>query len=146
MNVQDYAEKLNRLDIEHPQALKRIRTMLSSGGEDGVLRWMDLRQQDTYAMDISEHFGLTAGRVANIIKKLEERGYVKRLTDSDDQRRARLFLTEGGRRKAAALHQDLNRRNEQLVQLLGEFGDRFMISLERMIEMAEKGEAPFDRE
>ena len=78
MRAEDYAEKLNKLDIEHPQALKRLRMALASGGEEGVLRWLDQRRQDTYAVDIIEHFGLTAGRVANIMKKLEERGYITR--------------------------------------------------------------------
>ncbi len=146
MNAENYAEKLNRMDIEHPQALKRLRTALASGGEEGVLRWLDQRRQDTYAVDIIGHFGLTAGRVANIMKKLEERGYIQRIPDADDQRRARIFLTEDGHQKAGALHRELNQRNEYIVSLLGESADSFMRSLELMLEMAEKGEAPFDRE
>ena len=146
MKAENYAEKLNRMDIDHPLAVKRLRNMLASGGEDGVLRWLDQRSRDTYAVDIIEHFGLTAGRVANIAKKLEERGYIKRVTDSDDQRRARIFLTEEGHQKAVELHRELNQRNEYIISRLGNSAESFMRSLDRMIEMAEKGEAPFDKE
>ena len=146
MRAEDYAEKLNKLDIEHPQALKRLRMALASGGEEGVLRWLDQRRQDTYAVDIIGHFGLTAGRVANIMKKLEERGYIQRIPDADDQRRARIFLTEEGHRKAALLQQEMDHRNQLIIERLGDSVGDFMKSLDQMLEMAEKGEAPFDRE
>ena len=83
-----------------------------------VLQGIDAR--DTYAVDVVEHFGLTPGRVANIIKKLEERNYIERCQDPVDQRRSRILLTEEGRLCADGLYARMNAAHTQVLQALWE--------------------------
>ncbi len=142
MNTENYVEKLNRLSIFRPRGMTRIGAMLVCGGEDGVLLWLE-HCSEAYARDIIDHFGLTAGRVANITRKLEERGYIRRESDAEDQRRARITLTPEGHDRAAVIYREMSRRHRAFVEQLGEEAPCFLQTLDRMTDLAERGEPPF---
>lgn len=142
MNTENYVEKLNHLTILRPRGMTRIGTMLACGGEDGVLLWLE-HCREAYARDIIEHFGLTAGRVANITRRLEERGYIHRESDAKDQRRARITLTSEGHERAAVIYGEMDRCHRAFVEQLGEEAPRFLQTLDRLTDSAEKGETSF---
>jgi DNA-binding MarR family transcriptional regulator len=48
--------------------------------------------------DLSDHMGVTPGTMCVHVERLVKRGYVARLRDPQDGRRAQLRLTAGGRR------------------------------------------------
>lgn len=132
------------MHIDNARLLARIANALSAGGESGVLLWLSQRDGETYASDIVEHFGLTAGRVANIVKQLERRQFITRQTDAADLRRARILLTEEGAAYAARLYREMIESHACLIEALGEEDASQWIRLfGRLISLAGSGETIF---
>lgn len=111
---------MNQIHIDHAKQLTQIANALSSSGESGVLLWLNQQEEDVFATDIIDHFGLTPGRVANIMKKLEDKGYVFRQHPNDDLRRSYIRLTETGRDFAEKLYQQMSENNENIINAYGE--------------------------
>ncbi len=120
MDIQKTVHEMNQIHIDHAKQLTQIANALSSSGESGVLLWLNQQEEDVFATDIIDHFGLTPGRVANIMKKLEDKGYVFRQHPNDDLRRSYIRLTETGRDFAEKLYQQMSENNENIINAFGE--------------------------
>lgn len=120
MDKQKTVHEMNQIHIDHAKQLTQIANALSSSGESGVLLWLNQQEEDVFATDIIDHFGLTPGRVANIMKKLEDKGYVFRQHPNDDLRRSYIRLTETGRDFAEKLYQQMSENNENIINAFGE--------------------------
>jgi len=129
--MENLAAELDQLHIDHTQAFSRIAGVLAQNGESGVLIWLSRRNAETYATDIIEHFGLTPGRVANIVKRLETRGDIRRLQDREDLRRVRIYLTDQGTARAGTLFEEMHEAHARLLRELGESQAREMLLLLR---------------
>ena len=116
------AQSLCRLHVDYAKSLSQISDGLNAGGEDGVLLWLNQRKdhKSAFAMDICDHFGLTPGRVANIIKKLEQRGYIIRKPNPEDQRKYEILLTDEGVLHSDYLFQKMYNEYCQLIRVIGE--------------------------
>jgi len=66
MDIDRLAIELSQMHIDYAKLLTQIADSMSINGEMGVLLWLKQQKMATYATDISEHFGLTPGRVATI--------------------------------------------------------------------------------
>lgn len=120
MDVDRLAKELSQMHIDYAKLLTQIANALSINGETGVLLWLNQQEKDIYAIDIIEHFRLTPGRVANILKKLEQRQLIKRQEDGEDQRRSRISLTEKGILRANTLYMQMNAGHAQVLTALGQ--------------------------
>lgn len=120
MDIDRLAKEISQMHIDYAKLLTQIADALSINGEIGVLLWLNQQKEDTYAVDIIEHFGLTPGRVANILKKLEQRQLIDRQEDVEDQRKSRIFLTKKGIARANELYQQMNACHAQIIEALGQ--------------------------
>ena len=120
MDKQKTIHEMNQIHIDHAKQLTQIANALSSSGESGVLLWLNQQEEDVFATDVIDHFGLTPGRVANIMKKLEDKGYVFRQHPNDDLRRSYIRLTESGRVFAEKLYHQMSENNENIINSFGE--------------------------
>lgn len=73
----------------------RLRQLHLSAGQFPVMMLL-AREQDIIQEDLVRHYHLDKGTIARAVKKLEDGGYVRRITDSENRRAVRLFLTEKG--------------------------------------------------
>lgn len=120
MDIEQLTQELNQLHIDHAKIFSMAANSFASFGETGVMLWLSCQQDEVFAVDIIEHFGITAGRVANIIKKLEERGYLSRKHNYVDLRKSNIRLTESGAAYAAGLYERMNANHLQIIKALGE--------------------------
>ena len=134
-STENLARDFTRLHIDNAQSIALLTSAFCIGGEDGVLIWLKSRRSDssTYAMDICSHFGLTPGRVANIVKKLEERDYISRRPDPEDHRRSRIDLTQKGRNQADNLLRQMEDHHRQIIRVIGEDNARHCIEFMNQI-------------
>ena len=72
-----------------------------------------------FAGEFIEKLGLTTGRIANILKKLEEKDLIVRTADKEDRRRVHVALTEAGRSRAGRKYADMVRVHQTLIERLG---------------------------
>jgi DNA-binding MarR family transcriptional regulator len=91
----------------------RLRPLGLSAGQFPVLVLL-AKEQNIMQEDLVRHYRLDKGTIARAVKKLEDRGYIRRITDPGNRRAVRLFLTEKGEGAVPRLH-TINREWEDLV-------------------------------
>lgn len=140
MDTNDLALELSQMHIDKARLLTQVGNALSVYGEAGVLLWLNRRECDTFSIDIIDHFGLTPGRVANIIKGLDRRGFIIRDSDPDDQRKVKIRLTDTGRKQADNLFKQMNDGHVRMLEILGqEDAAAWICLLKKIIQYVEEG-------
>lgn len=92
----------------------RLRPLGLSAGQFPVL--MLLSYEENIMQDrLVRHYRLDKGTIARAVKKLEDGGYIRRITDPTNRRAVRLFLTKKGER-AIPLLRAINREWEEQVR------------------------------
>lgn len=119
-DIDKMAVELSQMHIDDAKLLTQIANALSMNGETGVLLWLSQQKKATYAVDIIKHFGLTPGRVANILKKLEQRQLIDRSEDTGDQRKFRIILTKKGVMYANELYRQMIDGHVRVLEALGQ--------------------------
>ncbi|MBQ8615545.1 MAG: MarR family transcriptional regulator [Clostridia bacterium] len=99
------------------QALNRV-SVLDSGMRFVL---MNLAQNDgeIYASTISETMNISRARCGILLKKMELKGYITRLTSSKDARIEIIHLTENGKQKADSLKEGLVSDVIKLIDIVG---------------------------
>ena len=120
MDFRRLSEELCQIHFDHARDWNRACESITTHGEDGLMIWLLLGGDGAYSMDIARHFDLTAGRVANILRGLETKGYIARLQDRRDLRRAQIVLTPQGRAFARAKYEEMLSAHEKLLERMGE--------------------------
>ncbi|HEX3001745.1 MAG TPA: MarR family transcriptional regulator [Methanoregula sp.] len=91
----------------------RLRIHGLTAGQFPVLMLL-CREQNITQDALVRHYHLDKGTIARAVRKLEERGYVRRITDPHNRRAVRLFLTKTGEAVIPALL-EINREWEEFV-------------------------------
>lgn len=92
---------------------KRLWPLGLSAGQFPVLMLL-AKEQNIMQEDLVRHYHLDKGTIARAVKKLEDGGYIRRITDPDNRRAFRLFLTERGEHAIPLLH-GINREWENVI-------------------------------
>ncbi len=81
----------------------RLRAVGLSAGQVPVLLLL-AREQNLMQDDLVRHYRLDKGTIARAVKKLENGGFIRRITDPGNRRAVRLFLTGRGEEAIPLLH------------------------------------------
>ena len=92
----------------------------ASMGEERVLTYLYKEQDNVLPGQLTEELQLSTGRIANILKRLEEKGYIERQRRDKDKRRVEVSLTEKGKAFAAEKYQENLQSHRMLLERLGE--------------------------
>ena len=120
MDYHAMAEELYTLHFSYEKSFYRWEDRFATKGEDGVLLWLSCSGRDMFSGDIVQKLGLTSGRVANILKALEKKGYITRKNDGADGRRVIVSLTESGRAYIQAVREKNIARRANFLEKFGE--------------------------
>ena len=91
----------------------RLRPLGLSAGQFPVLMLL-AKEQNIMQDTLVRHFHLDKGTIARASRKLEDGGYIRRITDPRNRRAVRLFLTKKGERVIPLL-QAINRDWENII-------------------------------
>lgn len=91
----------------------RLRPAGLSAGQFPVLMLL-AKEQNIMQDTLVRHYHLDKGTIARAVRKLEDGGYIRRITDPGNRRAVRLFLTEKGD-NAIPLLQNINREWEKII-------------------------------
>jgi len=83
--------------------------------------------------DLADRLGLNGSHLVGYLDEIERRGLLRRERDSDDRRRQRVALTEGGRALVRELQQIALRSQEELLHPLSEPERATLVSLMRRV-------------
>ena len=102
----------------HPSARNSMR------GEVAVIRALHLAElageADPTPSQIAECSHLSPARVANVLRALEDKGWITRSHDTQDRRRVTVTLTEQGETERARRRAEFDRRGAEFLRELGE--------------------------
>jgi DNA-binding MarR family transcriptional regulator len=82
---------------------------------------------------LGQEVGLDRTTTADVVKRLEERGLVERRTNPSDRRTRHVHLTAAGERLVAALHSDMTRAQQRLLEPLREAEKTMLMDLLRRL-------------
>ena len=141
MNFTQMSEELCQLHIRYAGAMNQMLDGISARGEDGVVLWLYQRGQETFSTDVIQHFHLSPGRVANILKKMEQKKLVERRKDAEDQRKARILLTEEGRAYADQSYAEMVEEHRAILEALGgEEAEQLLRLIKHILTMVDSGQ------
>lgn len=86
---------------------ERLRPLGLSAGQFPVLLLLS-KEQNITQETLVRHYHLDKGTIARAVKKLENGGYIRRITDPENRRAVRLFLTKKGEQMVPII-QEINR-------------------------------------
>lgn len=118
------AEQVTQLCLERFRALYRLSEAVLPKGEDGALLCLREGGRPMLSGELVDRLGLTTGRVANILRQLEQKGLVRRAQDCDDRRRVHVALTDDGQARADERYAALVNAHCDLMDGLGEADSR----------------------
>lgn len=78
---------------------ERLKPFGLSSGQFPVMIYL-IRKQNIMQETVVRHFHIDKGSIARSVKKLEDAGFIRRITDPGNRRAVRLFLTEKGEQVA----------------------------------------------
>ncbi len=90
-----------------------LRPLGLSAGQYPVLMLL-AREQNITQERLVRHYRLDKGTIARAVRKLEDAGYIRRITDPGNRRAVRIFLTEKGEKVTPQLRK-MNREWERRV-------------------------------
>lgn len=123
------AKELVEMQMENAHQLSWIADCIAARGEAQILLMLAHRNEAVCAGELTEHVGLTSGRVANILKQLERKGYIERTPGTDDRRKVLVCLTEDGQQYAKHVYRKELDGYAWLLRVLGEADAREFMRL-----------------
>jgi MarR family transcriptional regulator, temperature-dependent positive regulator of motility len=107
----------------------RLMPMGLSAGQFPVLMLL-AKEQNITQDTLVRHYHLDKGTIARAVRKLEDGGYIRRITDPGNRRAVRLFLTEKGENAIPHL-QHINRDWETIIS--SDISKKEMAALHRLM-------------
>ena len=112
--------------------MKEFSTILQTvllQGESGILFCLHRSGKPVCAGTLVEQLGLTSGRVANILKGLESRHLIHRVTGKDDRRLVMVSLTEEGKSEAALRYHRMEETHRSILSCMDEEDAKSLLRL-----------------
>lgn len=102
-------------------------------GEYGVLRYLMYVHDNVSAGVLTEQLHVVPGRMTDILKSLENKGFIKRCKDNEDRRKVNVFLTEEGKIEAKEKRKYITEEYRGLFEILGEEDTKELIRLLKIV-------------
>lgn len=104
-------------------------TTASASGEEGLLHYLAYKHDGVYSGVLREQLGVGSGRMADILRRLEEKQLIVRREDTEDCRRVIVHITESGREHAVRMNRRVLAWYGRLRDYLGEEDSQELIRL-----------------
>ena len=142
MGATKLGESLWTMHLENMRVMDQIVEKSRTRGESGVLLYLYHVARPMFPGELTEKLGLTTGRIANILKVLEESDLVVRTPDALDKRRVQVALTSRGEQVAQEQNREAILFHERLLSRLREDeAQQFLDMLKRMVGILDGDEA-----
>ena len=127
--TEDLPEELYRVLAELLGRRKNIDVINSIRGEYGVLNCLCASEEGASAGDLCKRLHVVPGRMADILKSLEQKELIVRTHAADDRRVVKAQITDKGREISLVKRQEIREDYAGLFELLSESEVRELIRL-----------------
>jgi len=84
-----------------------------------ALNYLYMQEKGLHPKDISDGLGVSRARIAALLNHMEEQGLVTRESDTEDNRRVIVTLTELGRKKIQEMRRQVLIETAQMLEAIG---------------------------
>ena len=119
MTINDLADKMIQMRLFSPAEPVSFPGSLPNRGEERVLLFLLKQNRHIMVGDLTDAFGLSTGRMANILRQLEEKKLITRTQQKDDKRKFEVTLTRKGMNHSEKLLGDLQEEHQKFLKQMG---------------------------
>ena len=101
----------------------------SVSGEEGLLHYLAYKKNGVSSGFLKEQLEVGSGRMADILKRLEEKELILRRDDPKDSRKVIVYITEQGREHAVHANERLRVWYRKLQEYLGERDSKELVRI-----------------
>ena len=129
----DYLELGQELFREFGGMHQRVSRMMDNamGGEMAIMRALMVAGGTLTPSELADKAWVSNARVANILKALEQKGWIEREHSKEDRRRVIVTITDKGRQDMETKRRNFEDRAATFLEQLGEEDTREMVRLLR---------------
>lgn len=109
------------------------KTAASARGEEGLLQYLAYQGDGVSSGFLKEQLCVGSGRMADILRSLEEKQMISRTLDPRDSRRVIVHITARGREQAARTNERIQAWYGKLTAYLGEEDSRELVRILRRL-------------
>ena len=133
MKYEDLGDELYDLLAEFLNRRINRTVQDSIRGEYGVLRYLKFIQNNVTAGMLSDQLHVVPGRMTDILKSLENKGFIIRCRDEEDKRRVYVSITDIGKSEAEEKRQYIEDEYKGLFKILSKEDTKELIRLLKIV-------------
>ena len=135
----DIGFAVRRLSNAIKRDVEKSRSSLGIEKVNGVNGWAinffyENRSKDIFQRDFEEHFAIRRSTASRMLKTMEQKGFIKRISVESDARLKKIVLTEMAEKQHKLIIDDIARREQILRRGLNDADiEQFMKTIEKII-------------
>lgn len=134
MSLDVLALEFTDMQLKYSKEISAFLDRASAFGQDRILIYLYKENDHILVGDLTNELQMSTGRIANILKELERKGYILRIQQREDKRKYEVCLTKSGKNYSRELYADMVANHRALMEQLGETdGERFLKLSEKVL-------------
>lgn len=135
MSLDVLALEFTDMQLKYSKEISAFLDKASAVGQDRILIYLYKENDHILVGDLTNELQMSTGRIANILKELERKGYILRIQQREDKRKYEVCLTKSGKNYSRELYADMIASHKALMEQLGEAdGEQFLRLSEKVLQ------------
>ena len=133
MSLDVLALELTDMQLKYSKEISAFLDRASAFGQDRILIYLYKENDHILVGDLTNELQMSTGRIANILKELERKGYILRIQQREDKRKYEVCLTKSGKNYSRELYADMVANHRALMEQLGETDGEQLLKLSEKV-------------
>ena len=104
MSLDVLALEFTDMQLKYSKEISAFLDRTSAFGQDRILIYLYKENDHILVGDLTNELQMSTGRIANILKELERKGYILRIQQREDKRKYEVCLTKSGENYSRELY------------------------------------------
>lgn len=133
MSLDVLALEFTDMQLKYSKEISAFLDRASAFGQDRILIYLYKENDHILVGDLTNELQMSTGRIANILKELERKGYILRIQQREDKRKYEVCLTKSGKSYSRELYADMVANHRALMEQLGETDGEQLLKLSEKV-------------
>ena len=133
MSLDVLALEFTDMQLKYSKEISAFLDKASAVGQDRILIYLYKENGHILVGDLTNELQMSTGRIANILKELERKGYILRIQQREDKRKYEVCLTKSGKNYSRELYADMVANHRALMEQLGETDGEQLLKLSEKV-------------
>ena len=133
MSLDVLALEFTDMQLKYSKEISAFLDKASAVGQDRILIYLYKENDHILVGDLTTELQMSTGRIANILKELERKGYILRIQQREDKRKYEVCLTKSGKNYSRELYADMVANHRALMEQLGETDGEQLLKLSEKV-------------